>query len=185
MEFHVFLFVPTASPPVTGHHWEEPGSVFFSPSHQVSIYTEKIPLEHSLFSDFSPIWQMLQVLNHRSSLSCSREPRTGHRSPDVPHQGRAGDKDHLPWPTGNTLFNAAQESCWPFFAAHRQHVAHPTFWISNRYSEMQTASSPVPPATDIFLTMKDIVCISNKMKCCVSKSRFCCTWSWTALSSPS
>ena len=31
MKFPVFQFVPIASCPVTGHHWEESDSVFFSP----------------------------------------------------------------------------------------------------------------------------------------------------------
>ena len=36
-EFPVFHFVPIASLPVTGHHWEEPGCVCFTPSHRISI----------------------------------------------------------------------------------------------------------------------------------------------------
>jgi len=44
----VFVFVPTASGPVTGHHWKEPGSVLFTSSVQVFAYIEKIPPEPSL-----------------------------------------------------------------------------------------------------------------------------------------
>ena len=52
MEFPAFQCVPTASRPVTGHHWEEPGSIFFTPSHQVFIHIDKIPLS-LLFSRLS------------------------------------------------------------------------------------------------------------------------------------
>lgn len=34
-EFHGLVYVSAASRPVTGHHGEESGSVFFIPSHQV------------------------------------------------------------------------------------------------------------------------------------------------------
>lgn len=41
--------MPTASFPVSGCHWEEPGPLFFAPSHQTFMYIEKIPLSF-LFS---------------------------------------------------------------------------------------------------------------------------------------
>jgi len=44
----VFQFVPTASCPVTGLHWEKPGSVISALSLQVLIYTDKIPLKPPL-----------------------------------------------------------------------------------------------------------------------------------------
>ena len=56
----VFQVVPIASGPVAGHHWEEPGSVFFAPSWQVFISIDEIPL--SLF---------FPRLNSPSSLSLS------------------------------------------------------------------------------------------------------------------
>jgi len=43
----VFLFVPTAAGPVTGHHWKEPGSVFFAPSLQVFAHVEDPPCAFS------------------------------------------------------------------------------------------------------------------------------------------
>lgn len=64
MAFPVFQFALIALPPATGQHWEESGSVFFTPPHQIFIYTEKIPLS-ILSSQGSPsTWQMLQVLHH-------------------------------------------------------------------------------------------------------------------------
>jgi len=42
-EFLVYQFVPIASCPVAGHHWEEAGSVFFTPSLQVFINIDKTP----------------------------------------------------------------------------------------------------------------------------------------------
>ena len=43
MEFHVFQYVPTASCPATGHHWEECVTLFFIPSCQVFRHVVKIP----------------------------------------------------------------------------------------------------------------------------------------------
>ena len=37
IEFLVFGFLPIASCPVTGLHWEETGSMFFTPSHQIYV----------------------------------------------------------------------------------------------------------------------------------------------------
>jgi len=45
----VFWFLAIATGPVTGHHWEEPGSVLFAPSLQVFIQTDEI-LPSLLFS---------------------------------------------------------------------------------------------------------------------------------------
>ena len=39
----VFHLVPIVPGPVTGHHWNEPGSVFFASSLQVLIYINKNP----------------------------------------------------------------------------------------------------------------------------------------------
>jgi len=49
----LFQFVPIASGLVTGHHWEEPGCIFFTPCLQVFIYIDKIPAEPS------PTWMRL------------------------------------------------------------------------------------------------------------------------------
>lgn len=43
----VFQGVPTASDPVTGHHWKEPGSLIV-PSLQEFIYIGKVLLEPTL-----------------------------------------------------------------------------------------------------------------------------------------
>lgn len=48
MEFLVFQCVPIASYSFNDLHWEEHGSVFFTPSHQVSESAVKIPLESPL-----------------------------------------------------------------------------------------------------------------------------------------
>ena len=56
----VFQFVPIASGPGTGHHWEEPHFFLFAPSLQVLLYIDNIPLS-LLFSR----------LNSSSSLSLS------------------------------------------------------------------------------------------------------------------
>jgi len=50
----VFQFVPIASCPISGYHWEEPGSLFFTHSHQTFIYIDKIPLSF-LFSRLNRI----------------------------------------------------------------------------------------------------------------------------------
>lgn len=44
IELSVFQFVPTASGPITGHHWEDSGSIYFVLSGQVAKDTDKIPL---------------------------------------------------------------------------------------------------------------------------------------------
>ena len=63
----MFRFVPTASGLVTGHHWKEPGSVFFAPSLQVFIYVDMIPLS-LLFSRLkSP--SSLRLSSHEKCLS--------------------------------------------------------------------------------------------------------------------
>ena len=70
MEFSVFQFTPIPSCPVTEHHWEEPGSIFFIHTLQVFINTDKTPLgllssRLSSSSYRSPSsCQLLQSLNH-------------------------------------------------------------------------------------------------------------------------
>ena len=64
-EAAVFQFVSTASGPVTEHHWKEPCSVLFSPSLQVFIYIDEIPLSLLFFR-----------LNSPSSLSLSSQERS-------------------------------------------------------------------------------------------------------------
>lgn len=69
MGFLVFQFVPRASHHVAGHYREEPGAVFFTPSHPIFTHIDKISLETSLLlaepsqlSQFLSVWQMLQSL---------------------------------------------------------------------------------------------------------------------------
>jgi len=64
MEPPVFQFVPTASCPITGHLWKEPGSELIASSLQLFIYIDKI-------SSSLPFCR----LNSPSSLSLSSEER--------------------------------------------------------------------------------------------------------------
>lgn len=48
----MFQFVPIDSCPTTGHHWEESGYIFFTPSLQVFIYINKIPRAFYLSKSF-------------------------------------------------------------------------------------------------------------------------------------
>ena len=41
-------FIPAASCPVTGHHWEEPDSIPFPPSHQIFTHIIKVPSKNSI-----------------------------------------------------------------------------------------------------------------------------------------
>jgi len=61
----VFLFLPAASCPATGHYWKEPGSAHFAPSLPVLIYINKIPFQPSL------VWaeQSQLCLENASSLA--------------------------------------------------------------------------------------------------------------------
>lgn len=62
----VIHYEPIVSGPVTGHHWEEPGHIFFVPSFQV--YFDEIPPEPSYLQAKQPhplvIGDLLQTLNH-------------------------------------------------------------------------------------------------------------------------
>ena len=49
--------VPTVSSFVSGHHWKEPGSLFFTPSVQVFICINKISLS-LLFSRLFPFFSL-------------------------------------------------------------------------------------------------------------------------------
>ena len=98
----VFQFVPTASGPVTGHHWEEPGSTLFSPSLQVFIHSDKtlptpsllfLQVEQSQLSQLFLTGDMFQSPNRFSGplldcpqyvqVSCNEEPRTRHSTSGV------------------------------------------------------------------------------------------------------
>jgi len=74
MQFPVFQFVPIVSCPVTRNPSEVSSFVFFTPSHQIFVHTEKIPLEPSLLQAEQPqlsqpplVWLKLQILNHLQS----------------------------------------------------------------------------------------------------------------------
>lgn len=41
-EFLVLQFVPIAACPVIGHHWEEPGSILFTPFLEVLLNIDKM-----------------------------------------------------------------------------------------------------------------------------------------------
>lgn len=63
-------------PLITGHQWEEPGTVFFKLSLQIFIYIGKIPPEpaflqvkQSQVSQILLLWEMLQSLNNHHDPS--------------------------------------------------------------------------------------------------------------------
>lgn len=67
----LFPFVPSASCPVTGHHGEEPGFMFFTTSLQIIADTYEISLrflcaEQSQASRSITMSEMLQSLHHLS-----------------------------------------------------------------------------------------------------------------------
>lgn len=99
-EFSIFEFVPIASGPVPGHHWKEPGHVFFGLSFQVFIHINRIPLNLPFTRLSSPNFLSLSSYDRCSSpliifvaiasliplcprVSCNREPRNWHGIPDV------------------------------------------------------------------------------------------------------
>ena len=100
MDFLVFQFVAVASCLFTGCHQEQSGSVFFTPSHQISIHIDKV-LHESLFSRLNNLRSLnpslyirfSNFLNHflqpctgfvplSPCLSCTEEPMNGHSLPD-------------------------------------------------------------------------------------------------------
>ena len=60
--------------PVTGHHWKEPGFVFFAPSHQQFTDNDKIspepPLFQSQLSQLLLSGEVLQSLRHLGGIQC-------------------------------------------------------------------------------------------------------------------
>ena len=54
---------------------------------------------------YTSLWALAPVCR---CISCAGEPRTGHSTPDVSHQWQTEEKDHLHWPAGSVLPNAAQ-----------------------------------------------------------------------------
>lgn len=152
--------------PVTGLHWEQSGSVFFIPPHQVLLYTKMISLSIQCSQGSCLLWQQLQVFNLRCSpLLDSLQhvhlsvllwvPRLDKNL--QMHLMRA-EQNHLPWPAENTLFNTAQEtSCLlcreGALLAHRQYVVHPNFWIIKGPIKVQTVSFSVLSAPDLTLSL--------------------------------
>lgn len=59
-------FIPAASCPVTGHHWEECGSVFFPSSFQIFIDIDKV-LPRAFSSPGQPV-SSLSAFPHRRML---------------------------------------------------------------------------------------------------------------------
>jgi len=103
MKFPVLQFVPTASCPPTGHHWEEPGSVPFTPCPPSSIYTHR---QDSSEPSLLQIKQFQLPQTHLTQqtpqlhVPCSAEPSTGPSTPDVcltsaEQQGRTTSLDLL------------------------------------------------------------------------------------------
>lgn len=58
--------MPITSSPVTRQHWEEPDSVFFTPSHQVFILMDKVS-KHLFFSRLSILNSLNPCLYDRCS----------------------------------------------------------------------------------------------------------------------
>ena len=119
--------MPIAFFPVIGHHWEQAGSLFFIPFHQVFIHIDKILLS-LLFSRIkssislslssykrcsSPLinyWPFTALAPVCPCLTSARDPRTRHSTPDVSLQCWVEGKVHSPWPAGNTPPNASQDA---------------------------------------------------------------------------
>lgn len=119
----VFHFVLTASGSVTGHHWEEPSSIFCAPSLQVSVYLDEIPLSR-LFSRLNspssrslslkggapaPLHlhgSLLDYLQYVCVSSVMENPELD-IEPQLFHQCWAEGKDHLPPIAGNIPPHAA------------------------------------------------------------------------------
>lgn len=73
VEFPVFGLVPIACHPIAGHHWEEPGSIFFTFPHEVFACTRigapwasLLHAEHSQLSQPLLTGQMLQACSSSS-----------------------------------------------------------------------------------------------------------------------
>lgn len=65
VEFLAFQFVHITSSPITSHHWEESGSIFFTILLQLSIFVDKMPLS-VLFS------RLNSSLSFSSCSKCSK-----------------------------------------------------------------------------------------------------------------
>ena len=98
-QFPEFQFVFTASGPVTGYHWKEPGSIFFTSFLQVFVYIDKTfpPLGFSLFYVHISL-----VLKNPEVDGCI--------TPGVASPVLSVGKDHLPRASGSTPPNAAQDT---------------------------------------------------------------------------
>lgn len=121
----MFQFALNAFLPFTGHHWERPGSIFFSPSHQMFMYIDtpwhfsSPSLHHLPF-----VCQVLQSFYHLWPVHCSGsrksvsllywEPSSRQSTPEVSAVLRER-KAHLPRHAGSALSNAAfavKTCCW-------------------------------------------------------------------------
>ena len=119
----VFQFVPLASCPGTGHHWEEPVSVLLLSSFMYVLYPTLSRLFSRLESQLpQPFLRggMLQSLHHLCGPSLDSlqyvhlSPVLGTPALDPalqlwPHQCGVEGKDHLPRPAGNTPPDADQD----------------------------------------------------------------------------
>lgn len=137
MEFPVFQYVVIPSFPVTGLQWAQRSSIFFTPSLQVFIRNNKIPLTLPFrlscpSSQSISVWKVLQSLDHLGDLplspvypclSCSGKPCTDLSTTDVSHQGWTERRNQLFWTAGKPLPNAGQ--CITGFLCRSELLAHP------------------------------------------------------------
>lgn len=110
-EPHVFQFVSITFGPVTGDHWDESGSLFFTLTHCIFTYIDKIPLEPALCLTVSAISasfcsscsqpfnaSLLDLAPECPCLSCTWDPSTGPSTPGVSHQAmREMIKRNVKW----------------------------------------------------------------------------------------
>lgn len=129
MELPVFQFVSVVSGALTGHHWKELLPILFTPSLQLFIYTDKIPMSLFFFGQSQLSWPsllrwMLQSLNHfcctvldplqELPVSCVLESSTLDKALQMwLQQCWVETEDHLPWPAGNTSNCSWDIGSWP------------------------------------------------------------------------
>lgn len=117
VEHHVFQFAPTASCPVTGYHWNDPGSIFFKSSLQVLVNSLPTSLVFSRLNSSRPLSLssavrcsnaliiLMDLCKIRSSSSFCLlhwEASTEHSTRGVSSLVLRIEKDHLPPPAYNT-----------------------------------------------------------------------------------
>lgn len=146
MEFPLFQFLPIVSHPASGHQREESDSAPLPPIKY--LVTDKIPLSFLSSQLSSPSLRSLcsseKWSNHLiislgafdglAAVCPYWEPSTGLSVPVLSDQGSAEMKDHLTWPAGNSLPDAAQDNiclhyCKSTLLAHAQLGVHQNhFW---------------------------------------------------------